>query len=70
MVQLGARTDDPVRDIHSDLRQTILETLTAAGTTDALLQRLRDYTPPARDDAARLFGESLPEGLRLAGESE
>ena len=70
IVQLGARTDDPVRDISDDIRQTILETLTAAGTTDTLLQRLHDYTPPARADAARLFGESLPEGLRLAGESD
>jgi hypothetical protein len=67
IVQLGARTDDPVRDISDDMRQTILEALTTAGTSDRLLQRLRDYTPPARADAARLFGESLPEGLRLAG---
>ena len=68
IVQLGARTDDPVRDIRDDLRQVILEALTAAGATDTLLQRLREYTPPARADAARLFGESLPEGLRLVGE--
>jgi hypothetical protein len=67
IVQLGARTDDPVRDISDDMRQTILEALTTAGTSDRLLQRLRDYTPPARAVAARLFGESLPEGLRLAG---
>lgn len=70
IVQLGARTDDPVRDISDDMRQTILEALRAAGTTDTLLQRLRDYTPPARADAVRLFGESLPEGLRLVGEEE
>jgi hypothetical protein len=67
-VQLGARTDDPVRDIRDELRQTILETLTAAGATDTLLQRLRAYTPPVRADAARLFGESLPAGLRLVRE--
>ena len=30
-----------------------------------LIQGLREYTPPGRADAVRIFGESLPQGLRL-----
>jgi len=67
IVQLGARTDDPLRDIGDDLRRKAIEKLSAAGISDELIESLRRYVPPARADALRIFGESLPEGLRLVG---
>ncbi len=70
IVQLGARTDDPDRDISPDVRQEALTRLEQAGITEARLQRLRDYTPAEHADAARLFGESLPAGLRLVTPAE
>jgi len=67
VVQLGSRTDDPFRDIDDDLRQRAIDRLAEAGIGNELCQGLRQYVPPAQADALRIFGESLPEGLRLIG---
>lgn len=67
ILQLGARTNDPGRDIGDDLRHLAITKLAAAGMTDALIAGLREYIPPSRADALRIFGDSLPEGLRLVG---
>jgi molecular chaperone DnaK (HSP70) len=67
VAQIGARTDDPLRDIDEDLRDAAISRLTATGAADELLESLRRYVEPARIDAQRIFGESLPEGLRLIG---
>ncbi|MBO0797246.1 MAG: molecular chaperone DnaK, partial [Blastocatellia bacterium] len=67
IVQLGALTGDPQRDIDGDLRWSALVRLNEAGMTEGLLESLREYIPPGRSDAIRIFGESLPEGLRLSG---
>ncbi len=65
VVQLGARTNDLGRDMNDDVRQLAITRLRAAGIPDALMQSLHEYVPPARLDTSRLFGESLPAGLRL-----
>jgi hypothetical protein len=65
VVQLGSLTGDHLRDIEQDLRQKAIARLTAAGVSDDLSRGLREYVPPAQADALRIFGESLPEGLRL-----
>jgi hypothetical protein len=67
IVQLGARTNDPHRDIEADVRWSALVRLNEAGMTEGLLESLQEYVPPGRGDAIRIFGESLPEGLRLVG---
>jgi molecular chaperone DnaK (HSP70) len=67
VVQLGARTVDPARDISDNLRLLAIRRLGAAGIADELIAALREYIPPARADALRIFGDSLPEGLRLVG---
>ncbi|MGQ4808682.1 Chaperone protein HscA [Candidatus Entotheonellaceae bacterium PAL068K] len=65
IVQLGARTDDLARDISDDLRQLAIRQLRAANIPDDVMQSLHEYVPPARTDTSRIFGESLPAGLRL-----
>ncbi|MGA2076186.1 MAG: Hsp70 family protein [Terriglobia bacterium] len=65
IVQLGSLTGDHLRDIDDDLRQKSIARLTAAGGSEELARGLHEYVPPARADAVRIFGESLPEGLRL-----
>ena len=65
IVQLGARTTDAERDIHEALRERALTRLIQWGHADEIIAGLRSYVPPARADAMRIFGESLPEGLRL-----
>jgi hypothetical protein len=67
MVQLAAFTNDAERDIDEALRGKVIARLTEAGHADELIESLRTYVPPARTDALRIFGESLPEGLRLVG---
>ena len=65
IAQLGAKTDDPARDIDEASREAILRRLGQQGHTEQALRSLREFMPPARLDAAKVFGESLPEGLRL-----
>jgi molecular chaperone DnaK (HSP70) len=65
VVQLGARTDDSARDIDEGLRERAIVKLVKSGTAVELLESLRTHVPLARNDAVRIFGESLPEGLRL-----
>jgi len=65
IIQLAARTDDPARDIDDLLRDRAIARLTKSGHGDEMIESLRRYVPPARADAMRIFGESLPEGLRL-----
>ncbi|HEU0176781.1 MAG TPA: Hsp70 family protein, partial [Blastocatellia bacterium] len=67
VVQLGARTNDPHRDVDTDARWEAMVKLNEVGLTGALIESLREYVPPGRNDAVRIFGESLPEGLRLVG---
>lgn len=67
VAQLGARTDDPARDINDNLRLTIITRLSKAGINSELIESLRTYVSPTRSSAIRIFGESLPEGLRLVG---
>jgi DNA-K related protein/Hsp70 protein len=65
IVQLGARTEDAGRDINDALRDKAIRKLAQAGVARDLIESLRMYVAPARSDALRIFGESLPEGLRL-----
>jgi DNA-K related protein/Hsp70 protein len=65
VVQLGARTNDLHRDVDADARWEAMVRLNEVGLTGALIESLREYVPPGRNDAVRIFGESLPEGLRL-----
>jgi molecular chaperone DnaK (HSP70) len=65
VAQIGARTDDPGRDIAAEVAEAAAERLRAAGF-ESLANSLE--TPGALNagEAARIFGEALPEGLRLA----
>ena len=62
---IGARTGDPARDVADDVATRAAEQLQAAGVAPDLLRGLREPLPADRADAGRIFGESLPEGLRL-----
>jgi hypothetical protein len=62
---IGARTGDPARDISNDVAARAFERLQAAGVDPDVLHGLREPVAQDRVDAGRVFGESLPEGLRL-----
>jgi molecular chaperone DnaK (HSP70) len=65
IAQIGARTGDPARDIPADAAHAAAEHLLAAGIDQSLVEPLRVVGAAERADAGRIFGESLPEGLRL-----
>jgi len=67
VAQMAARTDDPLRDVEPEFRHEAVRRLEAAGVDGELLEGLQTYVPPSRAAAVRIFGESLPEGLRLLG---
>jgi hypothetical protein len=65
IVQIGALTGDQARDISEGMRTRILETLRAAGVDEERLRPLTEIVAPKRADQSRVFGEALPEGLKL-----
>jgi molecular chaperone DnaK (HSP70) len=67
VVQLGSVTDDRLRDIDPELRQKAIARLAEAGISEELSRPLHQYTAPSQTDAMRMFGETLPEGLRILG---
>ena len=65
VVQIGARTNDPARDISDEARARVLSMAGAAGLPTEMVAPLTDVIPPRPLDFAQAFGEALPEGLRL-----
>jgi DNA-K related protein len=65
VVLMAALSGDAARDLPDDVRQEAVRRLTAAGHPPALAARLLEVTAPTRANAQQLYGESLPEGLRL-----
>jgi hypothetical protein len=65
VVQIGARTDDPARDIGEDVRARLGALLASAGIDRDVIEPLVAVVPDRRIDLAQAFGESLPEGLML-----
>jgi hypothetical protein len=64
VVQIGARVGDPMRDIDDEARDRALTRLRDAGTSPDALRPLEEVVE-ASGDRSRVFGEPLPEGLRL-----
>jgi molecular chaperone DnaK (HSP70) len=65
VVQIGAKTDDPARDIADDARDRAVSALRSAGIPDETMTPLIEVVPPRPLDLAQAFGEALPEGLIL-----
>jgi molecular chaperone DnaK (HSP70) len=63
--QLVARTDDPVRDVRDEARESVIARLLHAGASPEAIRPVREPVAADRTMGARLFGESLPEGLSL-----
>jgi hypothetical protein len=65
IAHIGARTGDPARDINETTAETAAGRLTAAGENE-LATHLRVVAASSPSERGRLFGETLPEGLKLA----
>jgi len=65
IIQMAARTDDAHRDIGDDVRDRVVRRLAETSAPPEDIERVQRFVPPASGDAIRMFGETLPAGLRL-----
>ena len=65
IVQIGALTGDPARDVGATVRHSAAERLRGAGCAEQGIAPLLRAGHTAQLQTARAFGEPLPEGLRL-----
>jgi molecular chaperone DnaK (HSP70) len=68
VVRLCTCTGDAARDLDEDVRREVAAWLVRAGADQDLRSRVLEPVPLGAGDGAVAFGESLPEGLRLAGD--
>ena len=66
VAQVAARTGDPARDIGDEVRTRLIARLEEAGVSAETVRPVREHLPLDSQAGGRLFGEALPEGLRLA----
>ena len=65
VLQLARRTDDRNRDIPEPLRDRVLTWLARAGASPHAIELIRTAGQLDADEQTRVFGESLPKGLRI-----
>jgi hypothetical protein len=65
IAHVGARTGDPARDITETAAERAADRLAGAGEHEAA-RHLRVVAESSASEKGRLFGETLPEGLKLA----
>ena len=63
--QMARATGDRARDIPETLRQRVVERLCAARAAPGWIAMVREVTALDAADTQRVFGESLPAGLKL-----
>jgi molecular chaperone DnaK (HSP70) len=62
---LARRTGDRTRDIDDDLRAQVLQKLAAAGAPASWSAQVRDVVELDQESSTRMFGDTLPPGLKL-----
>jgi hypothetical protein len=65
VVQVAARVDDPLRDLDEEHLTRARTRLRDGGIAGDALRPLEEVIPTLTFDASRVFGEPLPDGLRL-----
>ena len=65
VMQLARRADDRYRDVPSRLRDEVLAWLEGHEAPPHFLQLVRDGGQLDQEEQGRVFGESLPKGLRI-----
>ncbi|BCF99510.1 heat-shock protein [Paraburkholderia sp. PGU19] len=66
-VQLSRMTGDRSRDLPDAARETVIKRLETLGAAPAWVQMVRETVALDEADTGRVFGESLPAGLKLIG---
>ncbi|HEX9053214.1 MAG TPA: Hsp70 family protein [Anaeromyxobacter sp.] len=65
LAQLARRSGDRARDVDDAVRAEVLRALAAAGGSGATIRSVREVAAAGTEEESRIFGESLPAGLRL-----
>jgi len=65
LLQLARATGDRARDLPPDVRDQVAQRLEAAGAPEAWGAAVREVVQLSEAREAKIFGESLPAGLRL-----
>ena len=68
-LRAGRLVNDPKIDLPKSLREKIVSKLQKTSVSPSKLAKLKTFVPVALSDRASLFGESLPPGLVIAGET-
>jgi len=66
-VQIARMTGDRSRDIEGDVRAAVIERLETMGAAQSWIAMVRETVALDRADEGRVFGETLPAGLKLIG---
>jgi hypothetical protein len=66
-VQIARMTGDRSRDLPADTRAEVVRRLTAANASRTWIDMVSEAVKLDRADEGRVFGESLPVGLKLIG---
>ncbi|WP_250453316.1 Hsp70 family protein [Caballeronia sp. ATUFL_M2_KS44] len=66
-VQIARMTGDRSRDVPDDVRAAVIERLETMGAAQSWIAMVRETVALDRADEGRVFGETLPAGLKLIG---
>ncbi|BDG05315.1 Hsp70 family protein [Anaeromyxobacter oryzae] len=70
LAQLARRSGDRARDVDDATRARVLDALAAARAPEETVRAVREVAEASAEEESRIFGESLPAGLRLVEEGE
>jgi hypothetical protein len=68
LVQLARRSGDRARDVDEETRGGVLSALAEANAPGEAVRSVREIVATSVEEEQRVFGESLPAGLRLVEE--
>jgi hypothetical protein len=68
LAQLARRSGDRARDVDEGVRGEALRALAEAGAPEEAVRAVREVADAGATEESRIFGESLPAGLRLVGD--
>jgi hypothetical protein len=69
LAQLARRSGDRARDVDEAARAQVLAALAEGGAPEEALRSVREVAEASEEEERRIFGESLPPGLRLVEEA-
>jgi hypothetical protein len=69
LAHLARVSGDRSRDLSAPLRERVAARLSALGAPEAAVRGVREAVQLSDADEQKVFGESLPAGLKLIGDS-